>query len=638
MAILFLIGSFISTFFVFYLKSKNKSGIRSAFLKASLLLGLVIAVSTELLSAISAFKFNFVLGIWVATFLCSTALLFRITKTIQLRRFFDELIPNLNNNFKTIDAIDRICLATVGAILAITLTTALVSPPNNMDSMSYHMPRVMHWIQNASISHYPTNTVRQISFPPGAGYAVAHVVLLSGNDYFANVIQWASFLGCILGVSLIAAGFCNYKGQIMSALFCATIPMAILQSSTMQTDLLVAYWLVCCAYFVFRAKQYSGIDLAWISLALSLAILTKPTAYFFGFPLGIVLLYRTIVHVGTNRLLSLYALRTIILVCCVGIGSIALSIPSYWRNYHTFDDILGPDSGTRCTIIGFKPLVSNLTRNMALNLPLPDYWRWVETIHDTILELDIDDERTTFAGNAFSKCPEWLFLLPDEDFVGNPLHLMLLMFSAGTIIIWRSMRKDPQLDNMLLLLFTVICGILIFNLLIKWQIWGNRLLLATIVLSSPVAGRVISLSRRPLVVVLVLVFLLQGSIYSLFAVRHPLISLKRFNSPIFRSESIFQTSRENLYFNGNFEYMKKPIRELNQKIISDGCRAIGIKLARPEFEYPVWAILNDGRSEKIKIKHIDIDNLSKRLAPEFSDEDMCATADVDLKSINYRMN
>ena len=82
--------------------------------------------------------------------------------------------------------------------------------------------------------------------------------------------------------------------------------------------------------------------------------------------------------------------------------------------------------------------------------------------------------------------------------------------------------------------------------------------------------------------------------------------------------------------------MKKPIQELNRKIKTDNCRAIGIKLARPEFEYPVWAILNNGRSEKIKIKHLDVGNQSKLLAPEFSDDVMCAVADVKLKSINYR--
>ena len=197
MVFLFLIGSFISTYFVFHFKSKNKSGVRSAFLKASLVHGLLIVVSTELLSAISAFQFNFVLGFWIAAFLSSTALLIKITNTIQLKRHFADLFTTLNRNFKAIDAIDRICLATVGAILALTLTTAIVAPPNNMDSMSYHMPRVMHWIQNASISHYPTNTLRQISFPPQELATLSH----TSCSFRETIISLMSFNGLVFWVA-----------------------------------------------------------------------------------------------------------------------------------------------------------------------------------------------------------------------------------------------------------------------------------------------------------------------------------------------------------------------------------------------------------------------------------------------------
>jgi hypothetical protein len=40
----------------------------------------------------------------------------------------------------------------------------------------------MHWIQNQSIGHYPTNNTRQISLPAGSGYIVAQFQILAGND------------------------------------------------------------------------------------------------------------------------------------------------------------------------------------------------------------------------------------------------------------------------------------------------------------------------------------------------------------------------------------------------------------------------------------------------------------------------
>ena len=637
MAILLLISSFISLFLIFLFCSTEKEGLRSSFIKTCLLHGLIIAVSTEMLSAVAAFHINFIIGLWASIFFISAFVLLYIIKT-QPGRHQDCLssLYHLSKKYQSLDAIDRICIITLGAILSITLVSALFSPPNNLDSMSYHMPRVMHWIQNASISHYPTNNVRQISFPPGAEYAVAQMMLLSGNDYFSNIIQWISFLGCILGVSLIAANFTDRKGQILSALFCATIPMAILQSGTTQTDLVVAFLLVSCAYFIFRSKFYSWVDLAWISLSFGLAILTKPTSYFFGFPLGLMLIFRYAFALNQRQKFSSVIPKTIVLICCIGISSIFLSIPSYYRNFNTFGNYLGPDSGTRSSLIGLKPMVSNLTRNIALNLPLPDYWRWVEKVHETILGLDVDDERTTFKGNMFSKCPEWLFLLPDEDFAGNPLHLLLIVFTTGAIILRRSIKQDQNMNGLILIILTVTSGVFIYNLLIKWQIWGNRLHLPAIILMAPIAGSVMARSRRSLMVLLVLVFLFQGAVYSLFAIRHPLISLKGLGSPIFNSDSIFQTSRENLYFNGNFEYMLKPIQEMKQKIENEKCRAIGITLARPEFEYAVWTVLNNGTHDKIKIKHVDVDNESKKLSQEFSDESMCAVADVEMKKIKYK--
>ena len=255
-------------------------------------------------------------------------------------------------------------------MLSVNLVVALIAPPNNLDSMSYHMPRVMHWIQNASVDHYSTMDVRQLSLPAGAEYQVAQLHVLSGNDRFVNLVQWLSFFGCIVGVSLVSRVITKgRRSQIASALFCGTIPMAVMQSSTTQNDLTVAFWIVCGLYFIFRNERLSIYDCLWVAISAGLAIATKPTAYFFLFPFVVYLFFRVFrTVVSSNGIKGILAV--IVLFACFSMVSLSLSAPSYWRNYQTFGNVLGPDAGTRNTHIGPKSLVSNTMKNMGLNLPL----------------------------------------------------------------------------------------------------------------------------------------------------------------------------------------------------------------------------------------------------------------------------
>jgi hypothetical protein len=52
-----------------------------------------------------------------------------------------------------------------GFMLLVLLYIALKAPPNNVDSLLYHMPRVLHWAQNHSLAHYPIGYEHQLWNP-----------------------------------------------------------------------------------------------------------------------------------------------------------------------------------------------------------------------------------------------------------------------------------------------------------------------------------------------------------------------------------------------------------------------------------------------------------------------------------------
>src|SRR5260370_36211621 len=103
-----------------------------------------------------------------------------------------------------------------------------------------------------------------------------HTYLLTGGDRLINLIGFAAYAGSIVGVSAVAGAFgLNTRSQAWAALFCATLPNAILQASGAKNDFLLAFWLACAVYFAVRR------DALGLALSAALALGTKGTASLF---------------------------------------------------------------------------------------------------------------------------------------------------------------------------------------------------------------------------------------------------------------------------------------------------------------------------------------------------------------------
>ena len=167
-----------------------------------------------------------------------------------------------------------------------TTFVAVVAPPNTWDSMTYHLARVVHWAADGSVADYPTNIIWQLIYGPFSEFAVLQFQVLSGGDQLANLVQWFSMVGSIVGASLIAKRIgCPPAGQLLAAIVVATLPIGILEGSSTQTDYVVALWLVCCIYLAlaFTARRTAGAA-AWFAASLGLAMLAKGNGYVYAAP------------------------------------------------------------------------------------------------------------------------------------------------------------------------------------------------------------------------------------------------------------------------------------------------------------------------------------------------------------------
>ena len=170
---------------------------REALLAGLMAWAVIVTVLTEGLSLVGGFNVILLSLGWV---LVTTGLAFFLWQAYGSR--LPKAVPKhwLNlNSFLDLPIILK--LSTVGVTLAVLMigVTAVVAAPNHSDSMEYHLSRVMHWIQNGSVAHYPSHNVFQLYQNPWSEFAIAHLQILSNSDRFSGSVQWVSMIGSMFG-------------------------------------------------------------------------------------------------------------------------------------------------------------------------------------------------------------------------------------------------------------------------------------------------------------------------------------------------------------------------------------------------------------------------------------------------------
>ena len=172
MYILFILLAFILLFISFFESDSNSNDngylfkIRLAGIKSFTAIVFISYLICEILSLFNVLNFTYVVFSWALT---SAIIIFFNKEKIKLNVYsiisHKILLPKKN----------RTLLLLIFLIIILPLfLLAMYIPPNNWDSMAYHLPRVEHWIQNKNIYPYPTNIVRQILSPPLSEYIITN--------------------------------------------------------------------------------------------------------------------------------------------------------------------------------------------------------------------------------------------------------------------------------------------------------------------------------------------------------------------------------------------------------------------------------------------------------------------------------
>jgi 4-amino-4-deoxy-L-arabinose transferase-like glycosyltransferase len=466
-------------------------------------------------------------------------------------------------------------LAGLALLLALILTTGLASAPNNYDSMTYHLPRVMHWLQSQSLAHYYTPITRQLYQPPFAEYAIAHVISLTRTDRFAFLIQWFALLGGAVGVSVIARQLgAGRFGQVLAATIFVTAPMAILQGSSTQNDLVVTFWIVVAVVAVLDSARDRWLRCLLAGGAIGLALLTKGTA-------GI-LLAPFVVWLAVD-MVRRYRRAAIVPLAAAALIAVSLNAPHAYRNVEAFGNPFGNEQHEYINDeFGVGVLVSNASRNVAIEVSGSATEDVVRQLHDST-GLNADDPKTTFPGTVFQSKFNLL-----EDAAPNPLQILLVVIA----ILTGAWIRDRRLTGYLL---AVVVSFLLFSEILRWQQWHSRLLLPLIALTSAWVASVLPKTERSWYTLLALGLIAAGVGTALLnesrslVGRDSVVTTGRIGDVFPRSRPEFRAS-----------YLAA-IKELKR------CKRVAIEVSDDySWEYPMWTLLPAGvfgDSEIVVVPH-----------------------------------
>ena len=517
----------------------SKGGVVGLFesaIQAIILVCVWIYGTTEVLSAFHAIRYPILVALWG---------LINAVFLILLIRSKDLFAPirSLRIRFDTIEKRILIILGTF--VVLPLLITALYCPPNNWDSLTYHLLRVEFWIRYHSVAHFPTQCVRLLYSGPFAEYIILHIRLLGGNDLFVNLVQFTAYLStCILAYLITLELGGNSRSRILAVVLVATMPMAMLQSTSTQNDLVAGAFVCAFAYFGLLAIRFSQDHTRYTiysALALGLALLTKGTSYMWLFPLCILFGVYILLNMRKNLRRSVDAV--LIYVFCF----VVFLAPFSLRNVREFGHPIGPtQEGFDHRKVGFveNPGIPTTTSNLikdylvhfdVLSIVKPGVVNRIgEKIHK-VLGLNYKDFKRTY----------YHYKIKDfrvhEDYSGDFVMAVLVMLTFGLYCFRiREMRKRPKL---FLYATAILLGYLIFASLLKWRVWGVRFQCVFFLLSSVPVAILIEQRFKKAVRLLMLLSLFFAIPYLLLNQRKPLIPI-----PQLDYFSILNASREEIRY------------------------------------------------------------------------------------------
>ncbi len=559
----------------------------------------LVFLSTELLSIKHNLTRTNIISFWTAILFLLICYILRY-KLTQKYNFHIIKIHNLSY-WKNKTLFSQCCISIF--LITVTFFLALSIVPNNWDSMTYHCSRIMNWVQNKSVTYYPTNNIRQTAMSPFAEYFNLLAYFLFNNDKTFNLLQWYSYTLNSIFIFLICKKL-NLENKLclLGTIIVLTTPIMIAESVTTQTDLFASVWVLFFFYLLIDFEQYKKLTLSkeiffkiiTCGSILGIAYISKPQ--------NCTIMAILFIWLFIARLIKkdkLHILISFILIAALFV--LPFTIPSFVRNFYFAGNITAVNVMPTVLIGTLDPkyIIVNIFKNWAqssyvhgntaLNLVI------IKLVHAiaAFFNIDINTKVISFSPD-FDAAYTTSY---HHDVASAPFICIGLIFAAifkifSTIL---KIKNKEKLTNKDALVYFILFSIIFSFAQLRWQPWCTRLFIP-------------SYYTATICIVLILNDFFSLAKYkdsiSFFITSASAILVYCSLTPIAtQGEYFLHNRKQETRLEGYFENRKEfsEYSSIIDYIQQKKYEKIGIYLDEDAYEYPLWIGLKNRNTTLIQV-------------------------------------
>jgi len=590
------------------LGKNNFSGIAKTVIKTTLIFSGILFLVTELLSGFHSLNL-FSLAIFWGTFnVILIALLLRNQGKVTLRL----MVQKIKFYYQNLLLKEKLLIGVLLILLCLLLAQGLLYPPNNWDSLTYHMSRIMYWIGNESVDYFPTHILRHLYQPPFAEYFILNINLLNGNDFLSNSVELFFLIQCLVVVYALLSMFQTTRLLKLLALFLViTIPAVELQSTTTKNDIVCAFFVLSSLFYSLKIFKNNSLNsTVFFGLSIGLGFITKGTAYVFMAPILALYGFHILSVTLKDKSVKPIGLATLAMVL-----ALSLNVKHYSRNYAVNKSLLNIDDAeakayANETMNG-KLLLSNLIKNSGLHLGYP-----IEKNCDSIIRnahkaigVSIDDKRLNYLGIPYQSARA---AVTHEDYVTNTVHFILWAL-AFSFLVFHFLFSKTRNKTEMIIVAVLVAQILLFTGYLKWQPWHTRLHIPIFILSIIPIMLACQKTKwfKGMVWVSIPLLLYSFMFYFVYNNLRPIQ-----NNPIYTKNLRIDDNRFKKYF-ANQPQLYTEYKVVLEELYDANPKTVGLKMM--DWEYPLF---NAYYYDHLQLVAIDVNNNTGILKQENQSVDL----------------